>query len=109
MSDVRNQKSDAVQAGFMQSCGCSEKIKSVVVGAGLKCPPEQSAERKDFMSVMKPELLSFAVTNYKIQLSCGRAWKPAPTSLSRFIIVFAAEKLCGLLVVLKFSCTASDF
>ena len=86
MSDVRNQKSDAVQAGFMQSCGCSEKIKSVVVGAGLKCPPEQSAERKDFMSVMKPELLSFAVTNYKIQLSCGRAQRPAPTAANKLFL-----------------------
>ena len=69
---------------------------------GSLCPPEQSAERKDFMSVMKPELLSFAVTNYKIKLSCGRAQRPAPTTTD---FIFSEQpQLC-----MKPACTASDF
>ena len=59
----------------------SKSIKSLLklVGAGLKRPPEQSAERKQLVSVMKVAILIFAVTDSKIRLSCGRAQRPAPT------------------------------
>ena len=45
----------------------SKSIKSLLklVGAGLKRPPEQSAKRKQLMSVMKVVILIFAVTDYK--------------------------------------------
>ena len=36
ISEIRNQRSDAVQAGFTQSCGYAEKLMFSVVGAGLK-------------------------------------------------------------------------
>ena len=42
------------------------------------------------MSVMKPELLSFAVTNYKIKLSCGRALKPRPYDCKVYLFSSAA-------------------
>ena len=41
--------------------------------------PEQSTERKQLVSVMKVVILIFAVTDYRIPLSCGRAQRPAPT------------------------------
>ena len=59
----------------------SKSIKSLLklVGAGLKRPPEQSAERKQLVSVMKTVILLVAETECKIQLSYGRAQRPAPT------------------------------
>ena len=59
---------------------------------GSLCPPEQSMERKQLVSVMKVVILIFAMTDYKVQISCGRAWKPAPTDFSKIIIVFADER-----------------
>ena len=54
--------------------------------------PEQSTERKQLVSVMKVVILILAMTDYKVQISCGRAWKPAPTDFSKILIVFAAER-----------------
>ena len=59
---------------------------------GSLCPPEQSMERKQLVSVMKVVILIFAMTDYKIQFSCGRAWKSAPTDFSKILIVFADER-----------------
>ena len=36
ISEIRNQRSDAVQAGFTQSCGYAGKLMFSVVGAGFK-------------------------------------------------------------------------
>ena len=63
-----------------------------VVGAGLKCPPEQSAERKQLVSVMKTVILLVAETECKIQLSYGRAQRPAPTGLYGFFFAFRSRK-----------------
>ena len=56
------------------------KIALNPVGAGLKRPPEQSADRKDFTVLIKIAILFFAATDYKIQLPYGRARRPAPTT-----------------------------
>ncbi len=59
-----------------------KSIKNLLklVGAGLKCPPEQSTRIKQLASVMKAVILIFYVTDYKIQLPYGRAQRPAPTT-----------------------------
>ena len=86
-SDCRGQRSEAVQAYTvetvcLQSLSAAKTIKILLnpVGAGLKCPPEQSTVIKQLVSVRKTIILFYAVTNYKIRLSCGRAQRPAPTT-----------------------------
>ena len=76
-------------------------------GGSLR-PPEQSTVIKQLVSVRKTIILFYAVTNYKIRLSCGRAQRPAPTGFSRILIVFAAEKVYERSVFIKSSCPASD-
>ena len=87
-----------MQAGFTHSRGCANKYRLRVVAGdslingdvrgsekgfpesgGFPRLPEQSTERKQLVSVMKVVILIFAVTDYRIPLSCGRAQRPAPT------------------------------
>ena len=70
----------------------SKSIKSLLklVGAGLKRPPEQSTRIKQLASVMKAVILIFYVTDYKIQLPCGRALKPRPYNRKHQVFSIAA-------------------
>ena len=89
-SEVRNQISDAVQAGFTRCNGFAVNRISYPVGAGLKRPPEQSSGRKQLVSVIKIVILISAVTDWKNQLSCGRAQRPAPTTAALLFRVATA-------------------
>ena len=77
-------------------------------GGSLR-PPEQSSGRKQLVSVIKIVILISAVTDWKNQLSCGRAQRPAPTSLSRILIVFAAVRLHKHSTFMRCSLAASAF
>ena len=115
MSEIRSQRSEAVQAGFTRCNGFAVNRISYPVGAGLRSdirsqksdircgtswfhalqrlrrkpnvlsrrggslrPPEQSSGRKQLVSVIKIVILISAVTDWKNQLSCGRALKTRP-------------------------------
>ena len=91
-SDIRSQKSDI-------RCGTSwfhalQRLRSkpniLSRRGGSLRPPEQSSGRKQLVSVIKIVILISAVTDWKNQLSCGRAQRPAPTTAALLFRVATA-------------------
>ena len=67
----------------------NEKSVQSCRGGSLR-PPEQSTRIKQLASVMKAVILIFYVTDYKIQLPCGRALKPRPYNRKHQVFSIAA-------------------
>ena len=71
-SEIRNQRSEAAQAGFTHCCGFAVNRMSYPVGAGLKCPPADRKQKLEIRRQMRYGQGFSKVTASQKQFVCSR-------------------------------------